>query len=54
VKTLNDILGGVYEVWDDQPGGTVTREYTDDDIDYVVVEFKSTPGVEYIYFKADN
>ena len=54
MKTLNDILGGVTEVWDNQPGGTIIRQYTEDGIKYVVVEFENSPGVEYIYFKADN
>ena len=54
MKTLNDILGGVTKVWDDQPGGTIIREYTLDDIKYVVVVFKGVPDKEYTYFKADN
>jgi len=54
VKTLRDILGEVYEVWDDAPGGTVIRKYTEDGIKYVDVEFSHSPGKVYTYYKADN
>lgn len=53
VKDLNDILGPVRRVWDDQPGGTVVREYEEDGVKYVTVVFKNS-DTEYTYFKADN
>ena len=37
------------DVWDDQPGGTIKKRYTEDGIEYVEVEFENSPGKRYLY-----
>lgn len=38
-----------YEVWDNEPGGTVVNRFTEDGVQYVEVEFKNSPGQTYLY-----
>lgn len=35
--------------WNDEPGGTVVDRYTEDGTEYVLVEFKNSPGHRYVY-----
>lgn len=53
--SLDAILGedapNDYEVWDDQPGGTIVDEWQEDGVTYVHVEFKNSPGELYTYIK---
>ena len=37
------------KTWDDQPGGEVVDKRTVDGVDYVLVEFKNSPGKTYLY-----
>lgn len=41
-----------WEVWDNQPGGTIVERYTDPltEVEYVYVEFDNSPGVYYVYY----
>lgn len=39
-----------YATWEGEPGGTVIERFTEDGVDYVVVEFEKSPGVRYTYF----
>lgn len=43
------LFGAEYQVWENEPGGTVIDRYTFDGVDYVVVEFKHSPGRRYVY-----
>jgi hypothetical protein len=43
------LFGQDYQVWNDEPGGTVVDRYEFDGQQYVVVEFKNSPGVKYVY-----
>ena len=40
---------GTLKKWDNNPGGTVVDRYTEDGVEYVVVEFKNSPDEKYLY-----
>ncbi len=42
-------FGVPYAVWDNQPGGTIVDRQTYEGVEYLVVEFKNSPGKRYIY-----
>ena len=46
---FNGFIFGATEVWDDEPGGTVVKRFTQDGEKYVYVEFKNSPGKWYLY-----
>jgi hypothetical protein len=43
------LFGQDYAVWDNQPGGEIVDRYTLDGENFVVVEFKNSPGYKYVY-----
>jgi hypothetical protein len=48
---LNDLFNDPtdYKVWDNEPGGTVVKRWTEDGVKYVGVEFENSPGIIYTY-----
>lgn len=43
------VIFGTTKKWDNSPGGTVVDRFTEDGVEYVIVEFKNSPGTGYIY-----
>lgn len=48
--SFDGFILGILEEWDDQPGGTIKKRFTQDGVEYVYVEFENSPGKWYLYY----